>query len=76
MQLAQDRVQWRVLIPAVLNLRVLLPGLKATPWPESASELHRPSDLRLSTKSMPTFADRGVSRSQLGGCPAAVFSVF
>jgi hypothetical protein len=26
---------------------------------ESASELYRPSDLRLSAKSVPTFADRG-----------------
>jgi hypothetical protein len=30
-----------------------------TPWPESASELYRPSDLRLSTKLVPTFADIG-----------------
>jgi hypothetical protein len=30
-----------------------------TPWPESASELYRPSDRRLSTKLVPTFADRG-----------------
>jgi hypothetical protein len=32
---------------------------KKTPWSESASELHRPSDRRLSTKWLPTFADRG-----------------
>jgi hypothetical protein len=30
---------------------------KQTPWPQSASE--RPSDRRLSTKLVPTFADRG-----------------
>jgi hypothetical protein len=41
---------------------------KQTPWPESASELYRPSDRRLSAKLVPTFADRGVSRSQRGGC--------
>jgi hypothetical protein len=41
-----------------------------TPWPESASELYRPS--RLSAKLMPTFADRGVSRSQRGGSPTVV----
>jgi hypothetical protein len=29
-----------------------------TPWPESASELYRLSDHRLSSKLMPTFADR------------------
>jgi hypothetical protein len=28
------------------------------PWPESASELYRPSDRRLSAKLVPTFADR------------------
>jgi hypothetical protein len=31
---------------------------KRTPWPESASELYRPSDRRLSAKSLPTFADK------------------
>jgi hypothetical protein len=30
-----------------------------TPWPESASELYRPSDHRLLAKLVPTFADRG-----------------
>jgi hypothetical protein len=29
-----------------------------TPWPESASELYRPSDRRLLAKLVPTFADR------------------
>jgi hypothetical protein len=29
-----------------------------TPWPEFASELYRPSYLRLSAKLVPTFADR------------------
>jgi hypothetical protein len=28
------------------------------PWPESASELYRPSDSRLSVKLVPTFEDR------------------
>jgi hypothetical protein len=32
---------------------------KQTPWPESARELYRPSDRRLSEKLVPTFADRG-----------------
>jgi hypothetical protein len=30
-----------------------------TPWLESASELYRPRDRRLSAKLVPTFADRG-----------------
>jgi hypothetical protein len=33
--------------------------LNSTLWPESASELYRPSDRRLSAKLVPTFADRG-----------------
>jgi hypothetical protein len=32
---------------------------KTTPWSESASELYRPSDRRLSAKWLPTFAYRG-----------------
>jgi hypothetical protein len=32
---------------------------KQTPWSESASELYRPSDCRLSAKGLPTFADKG-----------------
>jgi hypothetical protein len=32
--------------------------IKKTPWSESASELYRPSDRRLSAKWLPTFADR------------------
>jgi hypothetical protein len=35
------------------------PRLNQTQWPESASELYRPSDRRLSAKIVPTFADRG-----------------
>jgi hypothetical protein len=46
------------------------------PWPESATELYRPSDRRLPAKLVPTFSDRGVSRSQRGGSPTAVISVF
>jgi hypothetical protein len=46
-------------------------GIKAkeTPWPKSASELHRPKDHRLPAKLVPTFAGRGVSRSQRGRSP-------
>jgi CBS-domain-containing membrane protein len=32
---------------------------KETPWPESASELYRPSDCRLLAKLVTTLADRG-----------------
>jgi hypothetical protein len=49
---------------------------KQTPWPESARKLYRPSDRRLSSKLVPTFADRGVSRSQRGLSPTAVISIF
>jgi hypothetical protein len=34
-------------------------NIDRTPWPESASELYRPIDRRLSSKLVPTFADRG-----------------
>jgi hypothetical protein len=47
-----------------------------TPWPESASELYRQSDSRLSVKLVSSFADRGVSRGQRGESPTAVISVF
>jgi hypothetical protein len=50
--------------------------IKSTPWPESASELYRPSDHHLLANLMPTFVKRGVSRSQHGGSPMAVISVF
>jgi hypothetical protein len=36
-------------------------------WPESASELYRPSDRRLQEKFVPTFVDRGLSGSQSDG---------
>jgi hypothetical protein len=51
--------------------------IKRTLWPESANELYRPSDRRLSAKSVPTFADRdrGVSRSQRDGSHMAAISV-
>jgi hypothetical protein len=45
-------------------------------WPESTSELYRPSDRRLPAKLMPTFADSGVLCNQRGGYLAAVISVF
>jgi hypothetical protein len=38
-----------------------------TPWPESASELYRPNDRRLSAKLVPTFVDRGVPHGQHDG---------
>jgi hypothetical protein len=42
----------------------------------SAIELYRPIDRRLSVKLVPTFADRGVSRSQRNGSPKAIISHF
>jgi hypothetical protein len=42
----------------ILSLLVVVLFLTLTPWPESASELYRPSDRRLSAKLVPTFADR------------------
>jgi hypothetical protein len=37
--------------------------LKKTPWSESASELYRPSDRRLSAKWLPAFVDRGEDKT-------------
>jgi hypothetical protein len=50
--------------------------ITTTPRPEFARELYRPSDHRLSAKLMPTFANRGVLRSQRGGSTLALMSVF
>jgi hypothetical protein len=43
-------------VPDPLSLSL---SLSLSPWPESASELYRPSYRRLSAKLVPTFADRG-----------------
>jgi hypothetical protein len=48
---------------------------KKTVWPESASDLYRPSYRRLSAKLVPTYADKGVPCSQRGGSPTTVISV-
>jgi hypothetical protein len=40
---------------------------KKTPWSESANELYRPRNRRLSAKWLPTFADREVTRGQREG---------
>jgi hypothetical protein len=57
--------QFTILISVSYKLRVILGWYKQnqtnkqTPWSESASELYRPSDRRLSAKWLPTFADKG-----------------
>ena len=51
-------------------------GIGKTPWPQSARELYRQSGRRRSTKLVPTFADRGVSRGQRNGSPHPLISVF
>jgi hypothetical protein len=43
---------------ACILLTVIKSGKKKTPWSESASELYRPTDRRLSAKWLPTCADR------------------
>jgi hypothetical protein len=45
--------------PAHMNVAFLLPATHLAQWPESASELCRPSDRCLSEKLVPTFADIG-----------------
>jgi hypothetical protein len=46
---------------------VCLLDVNKTPWSESASELYRPSDRRLSVKLVSNFEDRGVSHGQRNG---------
>jgi hypothetical protein len=46
-----------------------------TPWPESVSEIYRPSDRRLSAKLVPTSADRGCHVVSMW-IPTAIFSDF
>jgi hypothetical protein len=48
-----------IFVTSVLNeLLQVLKGKKKIPWPEFAIELYPPSDRRMSTKLVPTFADR------------------
>jgi hypothetical protein len=58
------------------NVMIIKAKQKQTPWLESVSKLYRPSDRRLSMKLVPTFADRGVSRSQRGGSSTGVILFF
>jgi hypothetical protein len=46
-------------VPDPLLLRKSGSAGNRTPWPESASELYRLDDRRLSEKLVPAFADRG-----------------
>jgi hypothetical protein len=48
---------------------------KQTPWSESASELYRPSESRLSAKLVPTLTDRGCHVVSVTD-PFVVFSAF
>jgi hypothetical protein len=48
-----------VLLLLVVVVVVVYSIKKQIPWPESASELYRPSDRRLSAELVPTSADRG-----------------
>jgi hypothetical protein len=41
------------------NLTADLRQVEKNPWPESASELHRPSERRLLAKLAPTFSETG-----------------
>jgi hypothetical protein len=60
----------------VLALIIQCLSNKRTQWPESASELYRPSDRRLSAKLVLALVDRGVLRSQLSGSLMGVISVY
>jgi hypothetical protein len=56
---SQESLCWQDPTAIYCSALLLQMELKKTPWSESASELYRPSDRRLSAKWLPTFADRG-----------------
>jgi hypothetical protein len=62
--------------PIYIYIYIYITKNKRTHWAEFASEVCGPSDRSLSAKLVPTFANKGVSCSQRGGSPMAVFSVF
>jgi hypothetical protein len=47
------------MVELYLHSPLCLKKTKLTPWSESASELYRPRDRRLSAKRLPTCAHRG-----------------
>jgi hypothetical protein len=57
-EVVSDHYPYIILEPPLDKLKEQNISLQ-TPWSESASELYRPSDRRLSAKLVPTFADRG-----------------
>jgi hypothetical protein len=63
--------RWRLFIPSKASKRLhnitFQMVVQKTPWLESAIELYQPSYRRLLAKLVPTFVDRGVSRSQRDG---------
>jgi hypothetical protein len=63
------KVIYNLMPPGLCSCLMQLSSTKQIPWPESASELYRPSDRRLLAKLVPTFAERGMSRSQRGRSP-------
>jgi hypothetical protein len=50
----------------VVQGNILSSILIITPWFQSASDLYRQSNRRLSAKLVPTFANRGATRDQRG----------
>jgi hypothetical protein len=69
-----ENIRHKLNIPKLQNKELLYAApvhtasctnLYETPWPESASELHRQSDNRLSAKLMLTIAEHGVAWSEL-----------
>jgi hypothetical protein len=55
--------------PLSLVITIIIIIITITPWPESLSELYRPSDGLLSVKLVPTFACRGSTWSSCGSLP-------
>jgi hypothetical protein len=70
----QPNELWVCETPTSGVLRINCTGFDYSPWPESASELYRPSDSHLSAK-LVTFANRGWHVVSVTN-PTAVISVF
>jgi hypothetical protein len=75
----KEMVFWDVMPCSAIDMCLPFRGTHChhlTPWSESASELYRPSDRRLSAKRLPTCADRGcqvVIVTDPSGCILSVF---
>jgi hypothetical protein len=63
-------ILWERIYP--IDKNIVVNRTKQTPWPLVRKRSIPTSDRHLSTKLLPTFVDRRVSRGLLGGSPTVV----